>query len=460
MNAEITALEWLPAAEGEYFLRRRLGEGEQYAAYMQDWLQLYGRERFLQWTVQRKGSLTECYADTTGALTLPDFIKQAQKPETLSGALLDFCDALALAEDSLIDPRRINLAPELIFFLPDPPDKRGRPRLKLFLLPVLSAAELPGRAAYEQSVQKILRLLLDALTDKRRGKRQRAANAALLAAAAEGTAALRKQLQSQQRGSRSRGPFRRLRPPARTGRGGSAGTAECETVPAAAENRPAAETGGRPRKADERGEKAGRTAARCKRNLPLLLVLAEACILAVIFMLDRFFSPYSLRLLLILTGLLALCCLWQFFLILWPASPYCILRRKSRFKAVADTAVRTVGAESEPALHPLARQRTAVLSLLNKPLKDGTLACWQIIADEFLVGGDPERCNLCLEGIGEDNPLVLRISQRAGVFTAQALSSTESVYLEERLLYRYEDYLLPDECRLRIKHLIFRFRAY
>ena len=272
----------------------------------------------------------------------------------------------------------------------------------------------------------MIRLICEQLIKCRPGKRLRQDNAALLAAAEGGAETLGLYLE-ERRGKRKSLP--RLRAGSKSG-----------ALAAFA-------------------EKKGLFSLRSLLTLPYLLLAAEIIILLVIFTAERFFRPLSLSVLMILTGLLGLCCLWQFVLLFRPSSPYFILSRK-KVRPVIDTAVREIDAQEAPALHPKGNIRTAVISLLNRPLQDGNLASWQIIADEFLIGADPDQANLCLEGLEEGSGNVLRICRRAGVFYAQALSSTESVFLEERMLYRYEDYLLPDECRIRIRGLIFRFRAF
>ncbi len=203
-------------------------------------------------------------------------------------------------------------------------------------------------------------------------------------------------------------------------------------------------------------------------NLPIILMTGEILILLTLYGINYFLGHIPVLLLCILLSLIVFILFLQLRLLLNPASPFywkafqeverknTVASRKHALESVKHKADKTL-IEANPG----GKLRLANLTLLSSGLGQEKELSWQIYQEDFILGTDEKKADLFLPLRGEESAgPVLRICQRQGSFYCQALSSTVNSYLKDRLLYRYEDYLMPDECILKIQKLIFRFRAY
>lgn len=436
------------------FLRCRSIAGAVPEPFVHLWLNSVRGQGFFSWQLRQSTAYTEAFTEISSAVTLQDELREILKPSVLESVLRQLCEALDRIDKSLLPPSRVILRPDHIWLYKTGGSllRASEYQLKLLYYPYLREDQKEAFASSDAERNEVLLLLCRKLAASRSGRRDREKNIRLLEAAAEGASAVLDCLNAQSRAAFAK-PGQQDKLPE------VSETALAEISPESSNGAPPpAGKEGRPDAPSLSGKKVFPLLARLQA--PLFLLAAELLILLMIYLADRLMQPMPLSLLIILVGLLAVCCLWQILLLLLPVSPYCIFRASGRLKPVEDTAIRSISAETDPELHPAAENRTAILTLMNKADRGKSKASWQILHQEFLIGTDPDKASLCLEQLTEEKEMILRICQRAGVFYAQALSSTQPVYLQDRLLYRYEDYQLPDECRLRIKHLIFRFRAY
>lgn len=81
-----------------------------------------------------------------------------------------------------------------------------------------------------------------------------------------------------------------------------------------------------------------------------------------------------------------------------------------------------------------------------------------ILADEFVVGRDPRKTDLCLpvKSIGRVHA---RISRQAGSFFICDLGSANGTCLDGRRLQKHVACLMPDQCLVQFADQIFHFRA-
>ncbi|MDD2533076.1 MAG: FHA domain-containing protein [Eubacteriales bacterium] len=81
-----------------------------------------------------------------------------------------------------------------------------------------------------------------------------------------------------------------------------------------------------------------------------------------------------------------------------------------------------------------------------------------ILVAEFVVGRDATQCDLALndESIGRKHARIIR---REGTFFVHDLGSKNGTYLDGRRLNKFEDYLLPDRCRVEFAGQAFFFAA-
>lgn len=461
MNRKDAGREILETADERSVLRCRPSAGDLPGEFIGSWIHLCAAPFFLPWRYHQRGAVREAYCDLGKTLSLENFSQTEHSPEVLLSVLWQYSSALLLLNDSVPGPESLLLEPGLIRLEEGGEKNRKQWHLRLILHPYYNKQRNGQTAETRLRINKMTESLIRRAASG--GKFKRNGRYAELLAASEDYAELCRLTEvalgkkaAVMLPSPAAADFIKdtgAEDPAAEKKSGAqaeetaGGNDKAAVLPAAADDR----------KGFSIAEKF--KAFKSKMNLPFFLLLCEAFILLSLLILDRFFRPYPFSLLIALTGLLALCCIGQLFLLLLPVSPYALWHER-RVKAVTDTAVRSLAAENELSLHADHAVRTAVLTLLNRPLKNGSSVSWQIIADEFLIGSEEDKCNLCLCGIAENSGNILRILRRGGTFYAQALSSTESVYLEERILYRHEEYELPDECRIRIRQLIFRFRAY
>lgn len=447
MMVQISGFEIQKNVLGKSYLCFSVSNKAVFEAFAQSWLQAYENQFCLRWSVNDTGQHYQAYSNITGALTLAEFKESRQALAAVSELLIRTVSALSAVEESLLDPLRLILDPELIFIFPVR-NRRGKTayHLRLTYLPFKDGTQDGQTAAdYEAEKKALLAYFVREIVSRRKLRRDRGRNTALLAALEEGSQALDEEIRRQ---------FPESFPEESLfGEISGGGSSDEDKAEADGSSSP------------DRGRGLSRLASRAeavrnRADLPLILLASVFLILLLIYIFDKFMNPMPPGLLIFFTALLALAALWQMILLFVPASPYSIFQKNFIGKEVEDTMLHEASLCQEAELHPLAEERSAVLTLLNYRYEAKKRRVWQIFQQEFLIGGDKERCNLFLQGLADDGGIVLRICQRGGVFYAQALSSTEAVYLEERLMYRYEDYQLPDDCRIKIKQLLFRFKAY
>ncbi len=81
-----------------------------------------------------------------------------------------------------------------------------------------------------------------------------------------------------------------------------------------------------------------------------------------------------------------------------------------------------------------------------------------LLTEEFLVGRDPRRCDLCLtqRGVGR---LHARISRRAGSFFLEDLGSANGTRLDGRKIPKHTEVILPDQALIDFADQPFYFQA-
>lgn len=192
---------------------------------------------------------------------------------------------------------------------------------------------------------------------------------------------------------------------------------------------------------------------------PILLLLIQVLCFVILFFYQKFSNNQHIWIKNVVLVFLFVTALIQFRYLLDPRSKYFLFSKKELVKEDANGKGDHIKSKTTiQNLHPDPSSKIANLQLISGPIHANHSRSWQIYQYDFLIGNNPEKVNLCLDDLKHPQDSILRICQRAGVFYAQALSNTHIVRLEERILYRYEDYVLPDEASIRIANYHFRFR--
>lgn len=408
--------------DGTSYLVHQPGSDSILEPYVQTWLQSSRNRYFMRWTLYDSGYKYELYSDVSNAVPLSKFLEECRRPGELQAVIVQVCQALISLQEAILEPERLDLDAEAIWIFAQRVRKGRKTEfvVRLSYLPFRSNSAKGDSMSSAQAVPStiFLTLLCEKLISLY-GKKLKSEKANLLLhAASQGETALLSHLSSNLL-----------------------------------------------KKAKPRTERRRSTKPRriTKLQFPMLLLGVQLFLLAGIYFIDRLLGAVPLSILILMTGMLLLICIWEAILLLHSASPYCV--RLGDKENQLSNPKKAIAVDRDPPneniqLHPLAESRTAILTLLSGSVQGQTDMSWQILNDEFLIGSDPERCNLLLSEHGAETDVVLRICQRAGIFYAQSLSSTQSVWLQSRMLYRYEDYQLPEECQIRIGQVMLRFRIY
>ncbi len=424
--------------QGKKWLLHYVDANEVLEPYAQTWLQSVRNPGFLHWTLLDSGYKRELYSDVSSYIRLSDWLKEAKKPHSRERIILEICEAVLTLQDSLLDQGKLSLDTKLIWIARA--DRRKTTSLvKMTYLPI-DSDENSLNDDFDRELRDLLEVLVQELLSSYGPIRKKKLEAGLQAAITNGPEAMRQAISGEVQDAAI--PFV------------SAKSKKSSESTVSSEATDSSESSNSTGSTNEQTENTGPT-------LPFLILLAEAILLAGIYLLDLVLGQISLPLLMLMLGIIAILCICQVFLLFHRASPYCV-REPERNDLDLHASARV----PEPVLpetinvNPSSADRTAVLTLLTGSVRGQKDHSWQILGSEFLLGSDPDKCQLLLPESESGSEVVLRICQRAGVFFAQALSSTKTVWLQGRMLYRYEDYQLPDECQLRVAQVLLRFRAY
>lgn len=202
------------------------------------------------------------------------------------------------------------------------------------------------------------------------------------------------------------------------------------------------------------------------KNYPLIILVMEMVLLIIIFTLDFILGSVPLRLLMLIIAVIVFLFIWQLLLLLIPSSPFYIFsKEKLRKKIEQNTSKSNEVHEGTDTFdksliraNPIENNRRAQIEVVQSSYSHLEDTVWQIYTTDFLVGSDKSKVNIYIPN--ETEEIVLRICQRSGNFYCQALSSTVAVFLMDRMMYRYEDYLLPENCFLKINNTKLKFKIY
>ncbi len=395
-------------SQGNPWLLYHMAPDDELEPFALNWLHAIRNRGFLQWTYLDSAYERTLLADLHGFESLSNFLDKENKPHRIKTLLRLLCEAVLRLRDSLLEPDRLLLDPKLIWL--NEGKHSSDMHVKLTYLPVATTvSEVAGN--FEEKWQSLIDGLvthyLHSLSPLRRKKEE----VRLRKALSDGTEAFLAALQ------------------------------------------PVTEDS--PTKPEVTNEQKSRP------SLPLIILLAEAVLLLTIYFLDRTLGQIPFVLLLLFLGIICILCIGQVLLLFHRASPYFVLEPQTANLGLPKPVDPSLPVLPDKiALNPVQEGRTAALTLLSGQIDGQKDHSWQILGSEFLIGSDPGRCQLILAEQDTGQEVVLRICQRAGVFFAQSLSSTRTVWLQGRMLYRYEDYQLPDECQIKVGQVLLRFRAY
>ncbi len=385
---------------GKQLLTYKPETGRILEPYALTWLHSVRNQYFLRWSLLDSGYRQEISAEISGAVRLSEFLKQKRSAREWQALLKQCSKALLSLRESILDSEKLSLDNSEIWIF-------GRKNLsvRFTYLPFTETSEQTSLDLSEADF--LLKLSRNYLAVVPKSKRKKLEDS-LFRAAENGPEAL---------------------------------LSFFDETPAEAKPEP------------QKKEKKERPDI----PLPYLLIGGQALLLLMLYLLDRIQGDLPLSVFIVVVSFLSVLCIWQVILLMHPASAYNIRKAKTKVKPVA---VPNTPEKVDVDFHPQGEQRTAILSLLAGTVDGKKERSWQILNADFLIGTDPDRCNLLLPEVSDEPELLLRICQRAGLFYAQSLSSTISIRLEGRTMYRYEDYQLADECQLQIANLLLRFRAF
>ncbi len=394
--------------EGKEYLVYQSKEKLHFEHYVKTWLNTSQNKYFMQWKEYESYSGRSIYCDVSKGRSLQSFIQENNRCDLVLKIIRELCNAFILLDKSILDRNRMLLDPSLIFVF-NSKEEDALVSVKIIYLPFKVEHKI---LETNNNRNNLFTLLLESYfkLDKKSSKMEQIR---LLEAAKEGESFLLDVLPH----TRKRISISKIK------------------IWNPINNLPNFQS-------------------LRKINYPIFLLFVQFIILASIFLFEKLSGHLPLWVLTFQVAIIAILLVWQMILLLLPNSQYSIRKIVESSKEQKIEPQLDIVANA----NPIVTMRRASISVLNsKRLLSNQKFTWQIYQNEYLIGSIKNKVDLYLPS--EKEELTLRICQRAGSFYCQALSNSDTVYLMDRMLYRYEDYLLPDECTLKVRNLHLRFKV-